>query len=71
MKILELFSGTGSVGEVAKAMGHRVVSVDNDERFDCTHNVDIMKLDYEGLQTPDFIWASPPCTNIATRRDVL
>ena len=30
LKILELFSGTGSVGKVAEEMGHLVVSLDRD-----------------------------------------
>ena len=62
MRILELFSGTGSVGEVAMAMNHSVVSVDNNSKFVCTHNVDIMRLDHTSLPVPDFVWASPPCT---------
>lgn len=62
MRVLELFSGTGSVGDVARAMGHEVVSVDNDDRFDPTIRTDVMKLDYKRLPTPDFVWASPPCT---------
>lgn len=62
MRVLELFSGTGSVGDVARSMGHRVTSVDNDDRFTTTICTDILKLDYMRLPVPDFIWASPPCT---------
>ena len=62
MRLLELFSGTGSVGDVAHSMGYRVISVDNDERFNTTHCEDLLKLDYKNIPIPDFIWASPPCT---------
>ena len=34
MKILELFAGTGSVGKVAKELGHTVVSLDKDMEAD-------------------------------------
>lgn len=63
--LLELFSGTGSVGKVARKLGWSVVSVDNDSRFEATHNVDLLKWDYEKTPTPDFIWASPPCTTFS------
>ncbi len=34
MKMLELFAGTGSVGKVAKELGHAVVSLDQDMEAD-------------------------------------
>ena len=40
MRLLELFSGTGSVGNVAKAIGYEVMSVDRDMK--ATHQCDIM-----------------------------
>ena len=60
-RVLELFSGTGSVGKVAREKGWDVVSVDIDPRADI--NEDIMVWDYMSL-TKDFdvVWASPPCT---------
>ena len=63
MKILELFAGTGSVGNVAKELGHVVVSLDRDMEADI--RTDIMDWDYVAAFRPgdfDFIWASPPCT---------
>ena len=63
LRVLELFSGTGSVGKVCKQKGWEVVSVDLDERADIT--VDIMEWDYKsvGLEMRfDVVWASPPCT---------
>ena len=65
MKILELFSGTGSVGKIAKEKGWEVVSVDIRTYHDQeppTHLVDILKFDYKKYKNFDIIWASPPCT---------
>ena len=45
MRLLELFSGTGSVGNVAKSMGYEVISVDRDMK--ATHQCDIMVWDYK------------------------
>ena len=61
MKLLELFSGTGSVGTVAKDMGFEVVSLD---LKNADINCDIMKWDYKQYPVKHFhmIWASPPCT---------
>lgn len=61
--LLELFSGTHSVGRVAKRRGWRVVSLDNQPDFEPTYCEDILKWDYRALRGKvDFIWASPPCT---------
>lgn len=62
MKVLELFSGTGSVGKVCKKKGWDVISVDL--IFESTHKVDILKWDYKKYDKNEFniIWASPVCT---------
>ncbi len=62
MRLLELFSGTGSVGTVASTMGYMVVSVDRDMEATC--KCDIMDWDYKKYPSKyfDVIWASPPCT---------
>ena len=69
MRVLELFSGTGSVGKCCDALGYDVVSVDL--LFNATHKCDIMNFDYK--QYPknhfDIIWASPPCTNYSKLQD--
>ena len=60
MKVLELFSGTGSVGRVAKQLGHSVISLD---LKGADLNCDILEWDYKQFDKDfDFVWASPPCT---------
>jgi len=62
VKVLELFSGTGSVGKCCKELGWDVVSVDL--LLPADHEVDIMDFDYKQYPKDEFdiIWASPPCT---------
>ena len=62
MKVLELFSGTGSVGKCCKQLGWDVVSVDL--LLPADHQVDIMDFDYKQYDKNEFdiVWASPPCT---------
>ena len=61
MKLLELFSGTKSVGKVAEQLGYEVISLD---LKDADVNCDILEWDYTIYPTGyfDVIWASPPCT---------
>ena len=62
MKLLELFSGTGSVGKVAREFGYEVTSLDRDMTADI--KIDIINWNYQGYPPKyfDIIWASPPCT---------
>jgi hypothetical protein len=46
-KLLELFSGTGSVGDVAKALGWEVTSLDINKKAEADIKADIQKWDYE------------------------
>ena len=61
MRLLELFSGTRSVGKVAETLGFDIVSLDlKNADIEC----DITDWDctiYEPKHF-DVIWASPPCT---------
>ena len=63
MRLLELFSGTKSVGKAFEARGWEVVSVDLDAKTSPTHVADM--LEWECPYRPgwfDHIHASPPCT---------
>ena len=63
VKVLELFSGTGSVGKCCKELGWDTVSVDMILPAD--HKCDIMDFNYKQYDKDEFdiVWASPPCTN--------
>ena len=75
MKILELFSGSRSIGKVAEQRGHEVFSVDNVAYPNTNWVGDIMDWDYrmneinvgtlDELWIPDVLWASPPCTDFS------
>jgi site-specific DNA-cytosine methylase len=69
MNVLELFSGTGSVGKVCEMLDWNVVSVDM--ILPATHKCDIMDFDYKQYPRDhfDIIWASPPCTNYSKLQD--
>jgi len=69
MNVLELFSGTGSVGKVCKELGWNVISVDRD--LPATHKVDIMDFDYKQYAKNHFdvVWGSPPCTEYSRLQD--
>ena len=62
MKVLELFSGTKSVGKVCEKLGWEVISLDL--LFDATHKINILDFDYKQYANDEFdiVWASPPCT---------
>ena len=63
MKLLELFSGTKSVGKVAEQLGYEVTSLD---LKNADINTDILKWDYTIYEPQHFdvIWASPHVQNI-------
>tara|TARA_R100000664_G_C2743993_1_gene132096 strand:+ start:744 stop:1463 length:720 start_codon:yes stop_codon:yes gene_type:complete len=61
LKVLELFSGTGSVSKVCKELGYECLSIDLYLPADI--NIDILEWDYKKYPKDSFdiIWASPPC----------
>lgn len=69
MKVLELFSGTRSIGRAFEERGHEVFSIDYDERFDADMHEDIEFLTPKKILDvfgkPDVIWASPDCTTFS------
>jgi len=68
MKLLELFSGTKSVGKVAQQLGYEVTSLD---LKDADINTDILEWDYKVYPIGyfDVIWASPPCNTFSILRN--
>ena len=68
MKLLELFSGTKSVGKVAEKLGYEVISLD---LKDADVNCDILEWDYTIYPTGyfDVIWASPPCDTFSNLKN--
>ena len=69
MKLLELFSGTKSVGKVAEQLGYDVVSLD---LKNADINCDILDWDYTEYEPGyfDVIWSSPPCTEYSCAKTV-
>lgn len=69
-RLLDLFTGTGSVARVAEELGYEVHTLDIDPK--CKPNVcaDILEFDYT-IWTPGYfnvIWASPPCNTFSVAR---
>ena len=69
-RLLELFSGTGSIGKPFKACGWEVVSLDLREDFQPTIVADIMNWDHTMFPSGHFeiVWASPVCTHYSCAR---
>jgi len=61
MRLLEIFSGTHSIGKVAEPLGYEVISLDRD--MPATIKVDIMDWDYTIYEPGyfDIITSSPVC----------
>ena len=71
MKLLDLFTGTGSIAKVARELGYEVVSLDIDPKCNPDICADITEFDYQSQFEPgsfDIIWASPPCQTFSCAR---
>lgn len=68
MKLLDLFTGTGSVAKVARDLGYEVTTLDIDARAKPDICADILTFDYSTLGHFDVIWASPPCNTFSHAR---
>ena len=66
MLILDFFAGTKSSTQAFRDAGHKVITFELDPAFEPDHALDIMDVNAEWILdkygSPDFIWASPPCT---------
>ena len=70
-RLLELCSGTGSVGRAFATRGWDVVSVDCDPCANASICCDLLELTAEQCRAygpVDFLWASPPCTQYSIAR---
>jgi site-specific DNA-cytosine methylase len=70
MKVLDLFSGTGSSTLAFERAGCSVYRVELDPQHTADLHADILALSAPKLielcnGRPDFIWASPPCTSFS------
>lgn len=69
LKVLELFSGTGSISKAFERHGHKTFRVDWDERFDADLHIDIEKLTADMIVRqfgyPDVIHLSPDCATFS------
>ena len=70
MRLLELFSGTGSIGRAFRDQGFEVTSVDIDPTSNPTICCDILEFDYRQFPPGHFdvVWGSPPCTMYSRAR---
>lgn len=68
MRVLDLFTGTGSVANYAKEMGWEVVTLDIDPKSNATFTMDILDFDYKQFEVGhfDLVFASPDCSVYST-----
>jgi hypothetical protein len=66
--LLELFSGTGSMGTAFRQLGWEVISVDTDINVVASLHIDVRLLTPEMVGNIDLIWASPVCTDFSRAR---
>ena len=72
-RALDLFSGSGSVGQRLSEWGYSIVSVDNSPAASATHTVDILRWPYRKLYPPgyfDIVAAGVPCQEYSRAKTV-
>ena len=66
MKVLELFAGSRSIGNVGDSLGYKVYSSDINQFEKIDYVINILNFDVNKVPfKPDIIWASPPCTGFS------
>lgn len=69
LRVLDLFSGTGSATKAFEERGHEVCTVELDTKHPATIHADILTLTADDLPGPwDLIWAGPPCEGFSVAR---
>ena len=65
VRVLDGFTGTGSIRKVCEQLGWECISVDIDKQFNPTHLCDMLEFDYKQYPKDyfDICTFSPPCTN--------
>ncbi len=66
--LLELFSGTGSIGRAFRQEGWEVISVDIDKDVIASIHIDVRLLTPEMVGNVDLVWASPVCKDFSRAR---
>jgi hypothetical protein len=63
LRLLELFSGTGTLSAIARKRGWETLTIDNDPKCEPDICDNVSRLLFPHIETfaPDVIWASPPC----------
>ena len=70
MKLLDLFSGAGSVGSAFAGRGWEIVSIDSDPKTKALIHKNILTWNYKVVPSDHFdaVWASPCCTYYSPAR---
>ena len=65
VRVLDGFTGTGSIRKVCEQLGWECITVDIDKQFNPTHLCDMLEFDYKQYPKDyfDICTFSPPCTN--------
>lgn len=62
MKTMEVFSGTKSFSKVAKELGHKTWTIDNNKELEPDFCCDVLIEPLIVSDGVDVLWCSPPCT---------